>query len=100
MKALTLEVPDHLAQQLDKARGDFVVRALELGLRQHRIEQALEQYKQGGMSLGAAAHKAGVTKSEMARQAYAYGLQPPYSEETLAEELGTAEKAEDRGCLL
>ena len=96
MKALTLEIPDHLSQQLDKARSDFVVRVLELGLRQHKIEQALQQYKQGGMSLGAAAHIAGVTESEMARHAYAYGLQPSYSKETLAEELGTAKKGKGR----
>lgn len=96
MKTLTLEIPDHLARQLDKARDDFMVRMLELGLRQHKIEQVLEQYKQGGMSLGAAAHRAGVSESEMARYAYAYGLHPSYSEETLAEELGTTEKGEDR----
>ena len=96
MKALTLEVPDHLARQLDEAQSGFIVRMLELGLRQHRIEQVLDQYKQGGMSLGAAAHMAGVTESEMARYAYAYGLQPSYSEETLAEELGAATQEKDR----
>jgi hypothetical protein len=40
------------------------------------------------MSFGAAAHEAGVSQSVLARQAYARGMEPPYSEDTLAEDLG------------
>jgi len=48
----------------------------------------LERYARGGMSFGAAAQQAGVTQSELSRYAYARGMEPPCSAETLAEELG------------
>jgi len=42
------------------------------------------------MSFGAAAQQAGVSQSDLARYAYARGMEPPTSEQTLAEELGEA----------
>ena len=41
----------------------------------------------GGISFGAAAHQAGVSQSELSRHAYARGMEPPFSTETLMEEL-------------
>jgi len=86
-KALTLNVPTSLAQELDSAGQQFLVELLERGLRELKIERALQCYVQGGMSFGAAAHQAGVSQSELARHAYARGMEPPFSAETLAEEL-------------
>jgi hypothetical protein len=40
------------------------------------------------MSFGAAAQQAGVSPAELARFAYARGMEPPFSAQTLAEELG------------
>jgi hypothetical protein len=40
------------------------------------------------MTFGAAADQAGISQPELARQAYARGLEPPFSGETLSEELG------------
>ena len=48
---------------------------------------ALDQYARGGISFGAAAEQAGVSQSELARHAYARGMEPPFSAETLAEDL-------------
>jgi predicted HTH domain antitoxin len=84
---LTLTVPDSLARALDSASQEFLVEILERGLRELKIERALERYTQGGMSFGAAAHQAGITQAELARHAYARGMEPPFSAETLTEEL-------------
>ena len=83
----TLNIPDSLARELERADQEFLIELLERGLRALKIERALDQYARGGVSFGAAAHQAGVSQSELARQAYARGMEPPISAETLAEEL-------------
>lgn len=87
MPNLTLQLPDWLAKELANASQEFVIEVLELGLRTRKIERTLTVYARGQMTLGAAAHLAGVTESEMARQAYARGLEPRYSMDTFNEEL-------------
>lgn len=84
---ITLDVPPPLAEELAAASQDFLIELLERGLRESRIERALERYKQGGISFAAAAQLAGVPRSELARQAYVRGMEPPYSEQMAAEEL-------------
>ena len=83
----TLNIPDSLARELETANQEFLIELLERGLQALKIERALEQYTCGGISFGAAAHQAGVSQSDLARHAYARGMEPPYSEETLAEEI-------------
>lgn len=84
---LTLTIPDSLARELDSIEEGLLIDLLERGLREFKIEQALAQYVRGGISFGAAARQAGVSRSEFARQAYARGMEPPFSPETVAEEL-------------
>lgn len=86
-EALTITVPAALAQELDSTSQEFLVEILERGLQALKIERALERYARGGISFGAAAHQADVPQSELARHAYARGMEPPSSVETLAEEL-------------
>ncbi|ETW93519.1 MAG: hypothetical protein ETSY1_38890 [Candidatus Entotheonella factor] len=86
-KALTLHISDELAQELQAANESFLVELLERGLKSMKIDRALEQYAGGGVSFGAAARQAGVSQSEFARHAYARGMEPPFSDDTLAEEL-------------
>ena len=83
----TLNIPDFLARELKTANQEFLVELLERGLRALKIERALEQYARGGISFGAAAHQAGISQSELARHPYARGMEPPFSAETLAEEI-------------
>jgi len=83
----TLNIPDSLARELETANQEFLIELLERGLRALKVERALEQYARGGISFGAAAHQAGVSQSELARHAYARGMEPPFSAETLTEEL-------------
>jgi hypothetical protein len=52
-----------------------------------KIDQALDQYSRGGLSFGAAAERAGISRSDLARHAYARGMEPPFSSDSLAEEL-------------
>ena len=89
-RPLTVTVPASLAKELDSANQEFLIEILERGLRELKIERALERYARGGISFGAAAHQAGVSQSELARHAYARGMGPPFSAETLAEELSRA----------
>jgi len=84
---LTLTIPTPLAQELSSANQEFLAGLLERGLREMKIERALERYARGGISFGAAAAQAGLTQTELARIAYARGLEPPFSPETLEEEL-------------
>jgi predicted HTH domain antitoxin len=56
-------------------------------LREVKVDRALELYGRGGLSFGAAAERAGVSQSDLVRYAHARGMEPPFSEETLEEEL-------------
>jgi predicted HTH domain antitoxin len=87
-ESLTLTIPESLARKLDCMREGLLVDLLERGLREFKIEQALDRYGRGTISFGAAARQAGVSRSEFARHAYARGTEPPFSTETLGEELG------------
>jgi hypothetical protein len=86
-EAVTLHLPDGLAQELKSANEDFLVEVIERGLKSMKIDRALEQYARGGVSFGAAAYQAGLSQSELARHAYARGMEPPFRDDTLAEEL-------------
>ena len=86
-KPLTVTIPPSLAPDLEDVSGEFVAEILKRGLRQWRIEKALERYADRDISFGAAAEQAGVSQGELARQAYARGMVPPFSAEALAEEL-------------
>ncbi|MEN8220683.1 MAG: hypothetical protein ABFS56_30895 [Pseudomonadota bacterium] len=56
-ETLTLKIPITLAQELSTASQDFLVNILERGLQEFKMERALEQYRRGGISFGAAAQK-------------------------------------------
>ncbi len=85
---LTLDLPPELSAALEQANKELVVELLERGLRERRIERALERYAEGGISFGATARAAGLSYDALARQAYARGMQPETSEQSVKEELG------------
>jgi hypothetical protein len=84
----TINIPDSLAREINTANQDLLIELLERGLHAMKIERALDHYARGGISFGATAQQAGISQSELARHAYARGMEPPSSDETLAEELG------------
>lgn len=85
--SLTLTLPNALAREFESLNQDFLLELLERGLREMKIDRALSLYRQGGISFGATAERAGISQSELARHAYARGLEPPVNSEMLAEEL-------------
>jgi hypothetical protein len=87
---LTLSLPAPLAHELGSATQDFLADLLARGLREVKVERALERYARGGMSFGAAAQQAGVSQTDLSRFAYARGMEPSFSAQTLAEEMGEA----------
>ena len=89
-ETLTLSLPAPLAHELGSATQDFLADLLARGLREVKVERALERYARGGLSFGAAAQQAGVSQTDLSRFAYARGLEPPFSAQTLAEELAEA----------
>jgi len=72
---VTIPASSETAEQLPP---DPATRAqvLELGLRQWRIREALEDYRRGQGTLAYAAEQAGVSLREIIPLAYAYGLTP------------------------
>jgi predicted HTH domain antitoxin len=85
--SLTLTLPIALAREFESLNQDFLIELLERGLREMKIDRALSLYRQGGISFAAAAERAGIPQSELARHAYARGLEPPFSSKTLSEEM-------------
>ena len=86
-ETITLNLPTSLARELSEVNQDFVLDILAWGLRQFKIERALEQYSQGGISFGAATQLAELSQADLARHTSAQGLEPPFSEQTFQEEL-------------
>ncbi|MCP4657558.1 MAG: antitoxin, partial [bacterium] len=66
---------------------ELLTEILQRGLRQWRIERALDRYVAGEVSFGAAAEHAGLPQSELSRHAYARGMEPPFTAAMLADEL-------------
>ena len=61
-ESVTLAVPDSLARELDSVGEGFLIDLLERGLREFKIEQALDRYARGGISFGGAARQEVVTQ--------------------------------------
>lgn len=88
VKSLTLTLPKALAEEFETLQQDVLLELLRRGLRESKIDRVLDLYAKGKLSFGAAVEQAGVPRSELSRHAYARGLEPVFSDATLAEELG------------
>lgn len=88
MATLTLHLSESMQHELDLFGQEFLLELLERGLREFKVDRALTNYKLGHMTFGAAAKMAELPESELVRYAYIRGIEPPYSEQTLNEELG------------
>jgi len=83
----TIDIPDEFSEEFNKYR-DKISELLLIGISQMKIEEALLLYKKGLVTFGRGAELAGISRVEMARQAYARGIEPLWSEEMVLEELG------------
>ncbi len=91
MKTITIRLPDYLIEELPEEESS-IYKILKLGLKQLKIERAIERYKKGGVSLAKVAELAGISIREMIPIAYAHGLEPKY-DESLDESKITLERA-------
>jgi len=83
---VSIPVPEELARQLPpdpEQRQEVLV----LGLREWRVQKALNAYRQGEGSLAYAARQAGISLREMIPLAYAHGLEPKAEGEDAGEPL-------------
>jgi predicted HTH domain antitoxin len=72
---VSIPVPEELEQQLP-ADPQERQQVLIWGLREWRVNKALQAYKRGEGSLAYAARQAGISLREMIPLAYAHGLAP------------------------
>lgn len=94
MTTITIRLPDKIAKKLPR-ESTALKQVLELGLTQLKIKDAIEQYRQGGISLSRAAEIAEISLREMIPLAYAYGLEPKVDERLLS----TTLTSEEASCL-
>lgn len=91
MKTITIRLPDYLIEESPEEEST-IYEILKLGLKQLKIERAIERYKKGGVSLAKVSELAGISIREMIPIAYAHGLEPKY-EESLVESKISPERA-------
>lgn len=58
-----------------------------LGLKQYKMERAIQLYRDGVGSLGYIGEKMGLDKRDLIREARLHDMEPEFSEETVREEL-------------
>lgn len=87
MRKIQVEIPEDIAKDLESKDQRYISQLLYLGLKQLKMEEALTLIKDGQASIGYGAEYAEVSLDEMTKFAYAHGLKPNYSEETVQEEL-------------
>ena len=86
--SITIEIPQEWVQGLDWTQGMLLQEIVQLGIQQIKIRRALDLYKSSNVSLGYAAQQMGVSKRELIIAARAQGIEPPFDEQTVREELG------------
>jgi predicted HTH domain antitoxin len=87
-RTVTLEIPEQWLRDLDLDQATVIREIVQLGIYQFRVRRALEMYQAGVGSLGYVAEKAGLPKRDLIREARARGIEPPFDEQTVREELG------------
>lgn len=83
----TLREVDRLASRLKTDRSEALRRFIERGLREARIDDALDELREGRISMGRAAEMAGVTIYEMLDLARDRGIPFGYGPDDLERDL-------------
>ena len=87
-KMVSVKIPKDWLQGLEWNQPAVLQEIVRLGVYQLRVRRALETYRTGAGSLGYVAEKAGLSKRDLVREARARGIEPPFDEQTVREELG------------
>jgi predicted HTH domain antitoxin len=86
-KTIQLEIPEAWLQDFDPDQSTMLHEVIRLGIYQLKVQEALEIYKAGHGSIGYAAEKAGISKRDLVREARSRGIEPPFDQEMVQEEL-------------
>ena len=86
MAKTMLEIPDEQYAELNKYK-DKLSELLLLGLSQMKIEEALVFYQRGLVSFARGSELAGISQTDMMKQAMARGIEPLWSDKMIEEEL-------------
>jgi hypothetical protein len=87
-KVISVEIPEQWLEGLDWDQRTVVQEIIQLGTHQLKIRRALEMYQAGTGSLGYVAERVGLSKRDLIREARSRGIEPPFDEQTVHEELG------------
>lgn len=87
-QVISVEVPDQLIQELNLSAQDAAEEIVELGIYQLKVRRALALYEERMGSLGYIAEKLQLDKAALIREAHLRGLEPPFDDQTIQEELG------------
>lgn len=87
-KIVSMEIPK---KWLEGIPDDIAViqHVISLGIRQYKIDQALNLYKNGGGSIGYAAEIYDLSKADLIQEAQRRGIEPGFTENTVREERGS-----------
>ncbi|HEY7697323.1 MAG TPA: UPF0175 family protein [Vicinamibacteria bacterium] len=83
----SLREVDRLAERLKTDRSQALRRFIERGLREARIDDALDRLRKGKISIGRAAEEAGITLYEMHELARQHRIPSDYGPEDLERDL-------------
>ncbi len=87
-KVIKVEIPEQWLQGLEWGQAAVVQEIIQLGIYHFKVRRALEMYQAGAGSLGYVAQEVGLTKGDLIREARTRGIEPPFDEQTVQEELG------------
>ena len=87
LSAESLREVDRLAERLKTDRSEALRRFIERGLREARIDDALDRLRRGEVSIGRAAEDAGVTLYEMLELVRRHHIPSGYGPEDLERDL-------------
>ena len=83
---IKLEIPEDMLKDVDIRDPSQLEEILRMGIKQMKIEKALQSYKEGDISMAKAAELADIPLSEMMMQASARGLKPLFDKKMIEEE--------------
>jgi len=86
-QVVTVEIPQAWVEDLDWGQTALLQEIIRLGIQQLKVRRALEMYQAGAGSLGYVAEQVGLSKRDLIREARARGIEPPFDEQTVREEL-------------
>jgi predicted HTH domain antitoxin len=87
MPVLSIDVSENIYNDINNINNIALTEIIQLGLKEFKINYALDLYKNGEISFGKAAEIAGMMEDDLSTKAYAKGMIPKYSNQTLLEEL-------------